>query len=99
MSNHKSCENQDRRKPKVSVAMTINHGLVGPKVNPKGVTDGQQINISALLKDSIGGTNFSSQRALLDSRLYLKGSCQVNPVGRLQWQSQEMRGIPFLEER
>ena len=84
MSNHKSCENHDRRKPKVSVAMTINHGLVGPKVNPKGVTDGQQINISALLKDSMGGTNFSSQRALLDSRLLLKEFCQANPAECLQ---------------
>src|SRR3989344_3463296 len=53
MSNHKSCEIQDRRKPTVSVPITINRGLVGPKANPKGVADGQQINISALLKDSI----------------------------------------------
>ena len=81
MSNHKSCEIQDRRKPKVSVAMTINHGLVGPKANPKGVADGQQINISALLKDSIGVTEFSSQRALLDSRLFIKEACEANPAG------------------
>ena len=29
--------------------MVFNQGLGGPKVNPKGVADGQQINISALL--------------------------------------------------
>ena len=29
--------------------MVFNQGLGGPKANPKGVADGQQINISALL--------------------------------------------------
>lgn len=31
--------------PKVSSAMSINGGLVGPKTRPKGVVDGQQVNI------------------------------------------------------
>ena len=31
--------------PKVSSAMSINGGLVGPKARPKGVADGQQVNI------------------------------------------------------
>ncbi len=32
MSNHKFGENPNGRKPKVSVAMEVNHGLGGPKV-------------------------------------------------------------------
>ena len=31
--------------PKVSQATLIGLGLVGPKANPKGVVDGQQVNI------------------------------------------------------
>ena len=34
MSNHKSCEIQDRRKPEVSSAMSIIGGLGDPKRNP-----------------------------------------------------------------
>ena len=49
MSNRKSGENPDGRKPKVSLAMTISQGLGGPKVNPKGVAEGQPVNIPALL--------------------------------------------------
>ncbi len=30
--------------------MSVIGGLVDPKVRPKGVTDGQQVNIPALLK-------------------------------------------------
>ena len=40
MSNHNPDENSGHRKPKVSLAMTINQGLGGPKANPKGVADG-----------------------------------------------------------
>ena len=31
------------------MAMSVNHGLVGPKSRPKGVDDGQQVNIPVLL--------------------------------------------------
>ena len=31
--------------------MSVIGGLVGPKVRPKGVADGQQVNIPALLFD------------------------------------------------
>ena len=34
-----------RRKPKVSWGREIRPGLVGPKARPKGVADGQQVNI------------------------------------------------------
>ena len=34
-----------RRKPKVSLAMLINQGLVGPKVMAKAAADGHTVNI------------------------------------------------------
>ncbi len=47
MSNHKAGENPARRIPKVSHATSIGVGLVGPKMRPNGVVDGQQVNIPA----------------------------------------------------
>ena len=40
MSNRNWGENPQHRKSKVSWAMAINPGLVGPKARPKGVVDG-----------------------------------------------------------
>ncbi len=48
MSNHNVSEILTHRKFKVSWAMLIIPGLVGPKARPKGVVDGQQVNIPAL---------------------------------------------------
>ncbi len=48
MSSKNDCEKQSRRKPQVSWAMIIILGLGGPKARPKGVVDGQQVNIPAL---------------------------------------------------
>ena len=48
MSSKNGCENHPHRKPKVSWATQIDPGLVGPKARPKGVVDGQQVNIPAL---------------------------------------------------
>ena len=45
ISSSKSSEKLDRRKPKVSWARIILPGLVGPKSRPKGVDDGQLVNI------------------------------------------------------
>ena len=45
MSNDKPDEKSGHRKPKVSHATIIGVGLVGPKMRPKGVVDGQQVNI------------------------------------------------------
>ena len=47
-SNRNSGESPEHRKPKVSLAMVINQGLGGPKGKPKGVPDGQLVNIPAL---------------------------------------------------
>ena len=45
MSSVKACENHAHRKPEVSYARSIRVGLVGPKLNPEGVSDGQWVNI------------------------------------------------------
>ena len=47
MSNRNASESDAHRKPKVSLAMVISQGLGGPKANPKGVADGQPVNIPA----------------------------------------------------
>jgi hypothetical protein len=47
MSNRKFGEKPDPRKSKVSVAMTISHGLGGPKAMAKAAADGQLVNIPA----------------------------------------------------
>ena len=47
-SNRNPDENSGRRKTKVSFAMSINEGLVGPKVMAKAGTDGQRVNIPSL---------------------------------------------------
>ena len=41
MSSVKACENHAHRKPKVSYATFFGVGLVRPKLNPNGVSDGQ----------------------------------------------------------
>ena len=41
LSNRIPDESSGHRKSKVSLAMVFNQGLGGPKVNPKGVADGQ----------------------------------------------------------
>ena len=48
MSNEKISENLIRRKSKVSWGRFVRPGLVGPKLRPKGVDDGQQVNIPVL---------------------------------------------------
>ena len=44
-SNHNAGENPARRKTKVSFAMIISEGLVGPKGMAKAVLDGHMVNI------------------------------------------------------
>ena len=54
-SNHNAPENGARRKTKVSLAMTISQGLVGPKGMAKAVLDGQRVNIPSLLYVAMEG--------------------------------------------
>ena len=46
-SNRKTGETPVRRNTKVSFAMVISEGLVGPKGIPNGGPDGEQVNIPA----------------------------------------------------
>ncbi len=45
MSNEKHCERQCRRKSKGSCVKLIFAGLAAPKARPKGVVDGNHVNI------------------------------------------------------
>ena len=67
MSSEKESENLSRRKPKVSQARFVLLGLAGPKPRPKGVGDGQPVDIPAPLegdKDAKGGRRWVCQRAI-----------------------------------
>jgi hypothetical protein len=57
------------RKPKVSLAMTINQGLGGPKGKPKGVPDGHPVNIPVHLLNNLKRTESCTLSVLLDLRL------------------------------
>ena len=48
-SNRNGGENPPRRKNKVSLAMKISQGLVGPKEMAKAASNGQKVNIPSLL--------------------------------------------------
>ena len=65
-SNHKFGEIPNHRKPKVSLAMLIIQGLVGPKAMAKAVADGQQVNIPAPRYFFDGATEDKSKSRLLD---------------------------------
>ena len=66
MSNHKFGEKPNPRKPKVSVAMAISHGLGGPKVMAKAAADGQLVNIPARRHSlSDGGTGHKRKSGLM----------------------------------
>ncbi len=45
ISNDKESGNLSRRKTKVSWGRLVRPGLVGPKLRPKGVSDGHPVNI------------------------------------------------------
>ena len=67
--------------------MTINQGLGGPKANPKGVTDGQPVNIPALAHHFQTITKVSSLGGLLDYHLYPKEKSKGNEKSELRfWQ-------------
>ena len=72
MSNRNAGEIPAHRKPKVSLAMTINQGLGGPKEKPIGVSDGQSVNIPTLSHMSLSATKFSNSGELSDSCFLLK---------------------------
>ena len=69
MSSEKQSENLCHRKSKVSWGRFVRPGLVGPKSRPKGVDNGQQVNIPVPRNHvmSDGGTEKDRfSRALVD---------------------------------
>ncbi len=68
MSNRNPDAKSGHRKPKVSLAMEISQGLGDPKANPKGVVDGQPVNIPVHLLDKFKMTESSIPGVLLDLR-------------------------------
>ena len=62
ISSVNSDEKSGRRKSKVSWGRQIRPGLVGPKARPRGVVDGQQVNIPApsVKRSTEGGTQEDS---------------------------------------
>jgi len=59
MSNHNAGERPAHRKPKVSLAMIVSQGLVGPKDKLRSEADGQPVNIPAPLLFFDGRTQSS----------------------------------------
>jgi len=106
ISNRKTGERPVHRKPKVSLAMFINQGLVGPKEKPRGEAEGQPVNIPAPFRFFNGVTKFSSLSDLLDYHSLFKDVCQANPAGasprieiRLVRQSIQMSKLPRKTSR
>ncbi len=64
---------------KVSLAMLVIQGLVGPKLRPKGVDDGHAVNIRQLLifRLSYGVTG----KEMLESQFW-DSSCKLVSVGK-----------------
>ena len=74
-SNRKFDEISDHRKPKVSLAMEISQGLVGPKAMAKAVADGHAVNIRQPRIDFYGETEEIRTCALLDLRHCAQERC------------------------
>ncbi len=101
MSNMNFGEKPKHRKLKVSWATNINPGLVGPKARPKGVVDGQLVNIPALLyvmvwEDAVWETRHIIGFVLMFCRLI----GEANPAGLWKQfhKSRETFGIPIYRE-
>ena len=95
-SNRKAGEKPARRKIKVSKAMVISFGLVGPKEMEKSASDGQQVNIPALPcfdQDRRGDADRKLWSAMVSIQSEGR-SGKGNPPGRLPGKaSKEKQGI------
>ena len=78
-SNRNASENLAHRKIKVSVAMSINHGLVGPKAMAKAGVDGQMVNIPLPITFRRSDVVLYSLR-IIGFALMSEGVNLVNPV-------------------
>ena len=86
-SSEQARENRARRKPKVSHAMPISVGLVGPKPRAKAVGDGQPVNTPAPAvarqEEPWGDAGGKAERGVGDAASKLAGERRSSPgVGR-----------------
>ena len=91
LSNRIAGESPAHRKSKVSLAMVFNQGLGGPKTNPKGVADGQSVNILTLLYF------FNRLRKLVDKATYwivVDGMTQEVPAGSRVYTANLIEQVP-----
>ena len=58
--------------------MVVIQGLGGPKANPKGVVDGQLVNIPAHLLVKLGRTEGSNRSLLLDLGWLIEDSSKIS---------------------
>jgi hypothetical protein len=78
MSNRNAPESGAHRKPKGSLAMVISQGLGGPKINPKGVVDGQPVNIPAPARSILKGDAAEESRKIIGFLIRLRAEFWVN---------------------
>ena len=76
--------------------MTIIQGLGGPKVNPKGASDGQLVNIPARLLNRTEMTESSIRILLLDLGRRVKEKSKINR--NLFLRKRKFRRALFLEK-
>ena len=96
MSSEKESENLSRQKPKVSQARFVLLGLAGPKPRPKGVGDGQPVDIPApreTIKTRWGDV-IGCASARLDWRVLGRGC----PVGKSAGGIPELGGVESSDE-
>ena len=67
------------RNPKVSFAMVISEGLVGPNLMAKAGGDGQTVNIPSLWRHAMGGRSAVLQANYWIFVHYMRKLLQVNP--------------------
>ncbi len=87
-SNRKTGGNPVRRNTKVSFAMLISEGLVGPKGIPNGGPDGQQVNIPAHCDVPMEGRNVVLKASYWIGAGALRRSCRQIRMAILQDESE-----------
>ena len=104
MSNEKTGGNPVRRNPKVSRGRFVRPGSAGPKPRPKGVGDGQRVNIPAPVQRVIPMRSaVDKQRLPMDAGWYVRGDAQANPrvtrPSHIGSHPQGRRGCPVTPTR
>lgn len=70
--------------PRIPALRSSEQGESAPKVRPKGVADGNQVNIPEPASDAMGGTEHERSSGCWMSRLTSVGGLQANPQTHLR---------------